>query len=211
MGDHRDARDTSPRWLATRRFRASATRRGCVELPRVDSRPASSAGRPTRRVANSSANRRRTRADANARQWRASRFAPSAAIVARRSRAAPRAADRWCGVAVVLVRTVAVRRVDAGGRGFPPRARVESGSWPEARPAGRRTGLSCWSRRYQSRARNRNGANVYRIFSRDSGLKSRVLHLPQRTTIQIKILLSIQLGWTHAHVCTMSRTRRIGV
>jgi hypothetical protein len=41
---------------------------------------------------------------------------------------------------------VAARRVDAGERGFPPRPRAESGSWPEARPARRRTAQSCCPR-----------------------------------------------------------------
>jgi hypothetical protein len=43
---HGDARGTSPRWPPPDRCRASATRRGCVALPRVGSRRASGESKP---------------------------------------------------------------------------------------------------------------------------------------------------------------------
>jgi hypothetical protein len=51
--------------------------------------------------ATSSANRQRTRADANGRRWRASRSAGPVASSARRLRARPRPADRSDGSAAV--------------------------------------------------------------------------------------------------------------
>jgi hypothetical protein len=143
--DHGDGRGSSRQWPARYRVRVSATRRGCVALPRVDSLracggsmregsmplPADQCGG----VASSSANRRRTRADANARRWLVSRSAPPAASSARRSRVVSRAADRSDGGAVASMWYVAGRRVDAGAREFPPRGRAESGSWLATKPA----------------------------------------------------------------------------
>jgi hypothetical protein len=176
--DHGDARRTSPRSPATHRYRVSAIRRGCVARPSVGSLHAfgdsmSEGPMPTpvdrRGVAgSSSAIRRRRRDDANAPRWPVSRSAPLGADSAKCSRATPRAADRSDGGADVLVWSVATRRVDAGVREFPPRARAESGSRLEARPIGQRTGQSSCRERHQSLARNRNGHNTYRIFSKDS-------------------------------------------
>jgi hypothetical protein len=155
--DHGDGRGSSRQWPARYRVRVSATRRGCVALPRVDSLracggsmregsmplPADQCGG----VASSSANRRRTRADANARRWLVSRSAPPAASSARRSRVVSRAADRSDGGAVASMWYVAGRRVDAGAREFPPRGRAESGSWLATKPAERRTGESSCRRK----------------------------------------------------------------